>query len=128
MEPKRELLTLPRSRTPPTLPEKSSERVEVGESLAARLIEEPDQNTRGGQGVSVCSVAIRDVDPEMSCNRVEIPAPQPGKKAARHTDRAQALDVGDLADGFGELPADPAPVEAHVMRHENPAFQSLQNI
>ena len=70
-----QLLALSRSRTPPTLPEKGSEGVEVGESLPARLIEEPDQNTRRGQGVSVSPVAIRDVDPEVPRNRVEIPAP-----------------------------------------------------
>ena len=70
-----ELLALPRSRTPPTLAEKSPEGVEVGESLPARLIEEPDQNARRGQGISVSPVAILDVDPEVPRNRVEIPAP-----------------------------------------------------
>ena len=49
--------------------------MEVGESLPTRLIEEPDQDTRRGQGVSVSPVAIRDVDPEVPRNRVEIPAP-----------------------------------------------------
>ena len=125
MEPKRELLALPRSRTPPTLPEKSSEGVEVGESPPARLIEEPDQNTRGSQCISVGPVAIRDVDPVMPRNLVEVPAPQPGEKAARHLDRTQALDVGNLADGFGELPTDPTPVEARIVRHKNPALESL---
>ena len=72
---KGQLLALPRSQTPSTLAEKTSEGVEIGESLAARLIKEPDQNTRRGQGISVRPVAILDVDPEMPRNRVEIPAP-----------------------------------------------------
>jgi hypothetical protein len=62
--------------------------VEVGESLPARLIEEPDQKTRRGQGISVSPVAIRDLDPEVPCNRVEIPAAQPGNEPARHLNRA----------------------------------------
>jgi hypothetical protein len=49
--------------------------VEVGESLPARLIKEPDQNACRGQGISVRPVAILDVDPEVPRNRVEIPAP-----------------------------------------------------
>ncbi len=95
------MLALPRSGTTPAFAEKNSEGVEIGESLPAGLIEEPNQSTRGGQGISVGPVAIRDSDPIMPCKLVEIAAPQPREKAARHLDRAQALDVGNLTDGFG---------------------------
>ena len=128
VEPKRELLAPRRSRTPPSPPEKSPESIQVGESLTTRLTEQSDENTRGGQGISVSPVAIRDIDPVMACNLVEIPAPQPRKKPARHPDRAQALDVGNLADGIGQLATDPTPVEARIVRDENPALESLQNI
>jgi len=83
-----QLLALSLSRTPPTLPEKGSEGVEVGESLPDRLIEEPDQNARRGQGVSVSPVAIRDVDPEVPRNCVEMPVPQPRDEPPCHLDRA----------------------------------------
>ncbi len=83
-----QLLALSRSRTPPTLPEKGSEGVQVGESLPVRLIEEPDQNARRGQGVSVSPVAIRDVDPHVPRDRVEIPVPQPREEPPCHLDRA----------------------------------------
>ena len=69
------MLALAWSRTPSALAEKSSEGVEVGESLPARLIKEPDQNARRGQGISVRPVAILNVDPEVPRNGVEIPAP-----------------------------------------------------
>ena len=61
---------LPRSRTPSTLTQKRSEGVEVGESLPARFIEEPDQNSRRGQSISMSAVAILDVDPEAPRDRV----------------------------------------------------------
>ncbi len=122
------MLPLPRSRTPYTLAEKGSEGVEVGESLSARLIEEPDQNARSGQGISVGPMAIRNLDPEVPRNRIEISASKPRKKATDHLDRAQALDVGNLADGIGQLATDPTPVETRIVRDENPALESLQNI
>ena len=66
------MLALPQSRTRLTLPEKFSERVEVGDALPTRLIEKPDQNTRCGEGIAVGPVAIRDLDPVVARNRVQI--------------------------------------------------------
>lgn len=124
----RELLAPPCSRTLPPFSEKRSEGVEVGESLPPRFIEEAYQHARGGQGISVGSVAVRDIDPVVPRHCVEIPALQPREKAARHLDRTKTLDVGNLSYGLRELPTDETPVEARIMGHKNPALEVLHDI
>jgi hypothetical protein len=56
------LLALSRPRALPTLLKKTSQSMEIGKSLAARLVQESDQDSGSGQGITVSTVAIRHFD------------------------------------------------------------------
>lgn len=121
-------MALPRPGTLLTLPEKNPQRMEVGEPLTTRLIQEPNQDTGGGQRIPVGPVAIPNVDSVVPGNRVEIPAAKAGEKSTGHLDRAQAFAAGHVADGLGKLPTHLAPVEACVVCDKNPALESVEHI
>jgi len=76
----------------------------------------------------MCSVAGVDRDIEVGGESVEVSVPQARKKLPGQSQSAETFNQWCLSHRIDKLPTYEAPVEVHVVGHEDPAIETIKHL